>query len=255
MGYNRLPLRDPRTVAREIPGIFDVIFPQLTPGAVCYFNKAAKGYDVRDVPESAVSQSALEKAMLFEIAVARAEQILEGKQTPDWDACLNLATLRQKRHFDAKTPDNLSENDLRIAELVGSNLVAILNQIQKDSPTETLKQAPLIPGYQWIAPGNGDFSIGQSLIEVKCKGSNFGSADYRQILMYWLLSYSASIESDVPEWSTGILINPRRNKVVMVSFNELIKVTSAGRSKIEILELFSSLVGDYALRSLPEFRL
>lgn len=41
--------------------------------------------------------------------------------------------------------------------------------------------------------------MGDKLIEVKCSGRNFGSADYRQILMYWLLSYMASIEKDTPE--------------------------------------------------------
>ena len=32
---------DPRTVARNIPGIFDEIFPQLTPGIVMHFNLQA----------------------------------------------------------------------------------------------------------------------------------------------------------------------------------------------------------------------
>src|SRR5690606_8602054 len=114
MAYNRLPLRDPRTVAREIPGIFDVIFPQLTPGAVCYFNRAAKGYDVMSVPEDGIARSSLQKAMLFEIAAARAEQILDGVENPDWDACLNVATSRQKKHFDAALPNNLSEDDIHI---------------------------------------------------------------------------------------------------------------------------------------------
>lgn len=32
---------DPRTVARDIPGVFDEVFPQLTPGVVAYLNKSA----------------------------------------------------------------------------------------------------------------------------------------------------------------------------------------------------------------------
>lgn len=59
----------------------------------------------------------------------------------------------------------------------------------------------------------------------------------------------------MPEWAIGVLLNPRRNKVVEISFNELIDIAAAGKSKIEILELFSSIVGDYALKALPEFRL
>lgn len=109
-------------------------------------------------------------------------------------------------------------------------------------------RAPTIPGFQWIAEGQGDFSIGQRLIEVKCTNRNFSSSDYRQILIYWLLSFSSSIEGGMNEWKTGVLLNPRANKYIEIDFNELVRIAAAGRTKLELLELFSSIVGDYAYK-------
>ncbi|SDY98157.1 hypothetical protein SAMN05421881_10927 [Nitrosomonas halophila] len=68
--------------------------------------------------------------------------------------------------------------------------------------------------------------MGDKLIEVKCGNRNFGSADYRQILMYWLLSYMASIEKGPLEWTTGILLNPRKNRFIEVSFDDLVSATA-----------------------------
>ena len=71
--------------------------------------------------------------------------------------------------------------------------------------------------------------------------------------MYWLLSYASAIERDTSEWTSGILLNPRLNYVIEISFNDIIEVIAAGRSKVEILQLFSSIVGDYTLRENFEF--
>jgi hypothetical protein len=77
----------------------------------------------------------------------------------------------------------------------------------------------------------------------------FSSADYRQVIVYWMLGYAASVESGTPEWEEGILLNPRLNLVLSLSFDEIIAVTAAGRSKVELLQLFSSMVGDRAAQS------
>lgn len=66
--------------------------------------------------------------------------------------------------------------------------------------------------------------------------------------MYWLLSYASAIEDKSTEWKYGVLLNPRLNKYIEFDFTDLVKIFGAGRSKIEILELFSSIIGDYALR-------
>lgn len=257
MGYSRLPLKDPRTVAREIPGIFDGIFPQLTPGTVAFFNKGARASKkVQAIPAELVNASTLSRAMLFEIAFARGEQQIKSVADADWDECLRVATQRQRQHFDAELPTSLFEPDMAVAEQVGKNLALMLTELVAVEPEQELIFSPRVPGYQWIVSGNGDFAVGsRKLVEVKCTNRNFGSADYRQILMYWLLSYAASIEHDAPEWISGVLLNPRLNLVLEVPFDHLVEVTAAGRSKVEVLELFSSIVGDYALKVLPEFRL
>ncbi len=255
MAYNRLPRKDPRTIAREIPGIFDVIFPQLTPGIVSSFNeKAVYCTTLNPIPDTLIKSSTLQQAMLFEIAFARGEQLLKNNNNIDWDDCLKIAVKRQKRHFDAQIPEKLLPIDIKIAELVADNLIAILLGMKSKIPEHHLVYSPEIPGYQWLASGRGDFSLGQTIIEVKCTGRKFGSADYRQVLMYWLLSYASAIEHNTPEWTHIALINPRHKSIVELSVNEIIEIVAAGKSKIEILELFSSMIDDVSLRTLPEFK-
>ena len=251
MAPDRLPVKDPRTVARDIPGIFDAIFPQLTLGIVKHFNrKTISLVDCNALPDDLVKASELNRAMLFEVAIARGEQLLTGIEEADWAACLNIAVERQRRHFDAKLPDALAAADKTVADWVGKNLVTMLNSIQATVRDIPLVQSPKVPGFQWIASGCGDFSHGTTLIEVKCTNKHFAASDYRQIVMYWLLSYASSIERGTAEWTNGILINPRLNLVLEFSFDEIIVIIGAGRSKVELLQLFSSMVGDYSLRML-----
>ena len=255
MAYSRLPMKDPRTVAREIPGIFDVIFPQLTSRVISYFNKKAVTFpDLNALPNNLVQSSTLQQAMLFQLAYARGEQILNGLSEANWDDALSVAIRRQRHHFDAQLPDEILPIDIEAAEWVASNLAAILHHMQSNVPEYKLIHSPEVTGYQWITSGEGDFSLGSTLIEVKCTNRHFGSADYRQVLMYWLLSYASAIEHDTLEWKNITLLNPRNNYVAELSFDEIIEVTAAGKSKVEILELFSSMVGDFALKTLPEFR-
>jgi len=115
-----------------------------------------------------------------------------------------------------------------------------------------LQLSPAIPGYHWIASGYGDFAVGGHLIEVKCTGKRFSSSDYRQIIIYWLLSYAASIEGRAAEWEAGILLNPRLNWTVEFPFEEILSMVAAGRSRVQILQLFAAAIGDYSLRMLEE---
>ena len=256
MRYNRSPMKDPRTVARDIPGISDVIFPQLTPGLVAYFNKmVVPCRGVEPIPFEMVESTAITRAMLFEIAVARGQQILDGIRKPDWDHCLRVATARQRRHFDAVAPEALTDSDIAAADWVGNNLVDMLEELRAQGPDERLTQSPPVPGYQWMSSGEGDFSIGTRLIEVKCTNKNFGSADYRQILMYWLLSYASSIEYDSDEWTSCVLLNPRFNHMLEISFADILALIAAGRSKVELLEEFACIVGDYNLKLISDFDL
>ena len=249
MRFLRLPIKDPRTVARDIPGVCDLLFPQLLPAIIAHMNCEAKRIPgCAAISQSLISQMSTNAAMLFEVAYARAEQFLLGNINADWDNCLNIALKRQSRYFDAVLPEKLSEVDIEIANLTANNLVISLLNIQSTKPNINIDASPVIPGYYWISEGKGDFSIGKTLIEVKCSAKNFSSSDYRQLLMYWLLNYAAAIEDKSTEWKSGILLNPRLNRYIELDFSELVKIAGAGRSKIEILELFSSIIGDYALR-------
>jgi len=249
MVFDRLPAKDPRTVARDIPGIFDALFPQLVQGVVASFNREARSLpEIEPLPDELVKRSRLSHSMLFEIAYARAEQMLRGPGNLNWDKCLEQAVERQRRHYDAKIPAAITENDRVIADHVAQNLTTMLLHLKEQYDTHTLTQSPQIPGYQWIASGYGDFALGPNLIEVKCTGKHFSSSDYRQIIMYWLLSYLHATEHQTVSWTHAVLLNPRLNNILELPFDDMIAVTGAGRSKIDLIEQFSNIVGEHTLR-------
>jgi len=233
---------DPRTVARDIPGVFDEIFPQLTPGIVAHFNSSADALKVSPISMEALSQSMLQRAMLFELANVVAESLIRGVVDFDWPASIEEAIQRQRAYFDAKAPEQLTAHDQSLAERVARNLAESVTAIGHASG-HAIAIRPKIPGLEWIASGSGDFSCGRTLIEVKCTAKRFSSADYRQVAIYWLLSYAASIEGHGTEWQDFVLLNPRHGTKVAMSFEEFLSVVSSGRTKVDILQLFQSLVG------------
>jgi hypothetical protein len=239
----RLPARDPRTIARDIPGLSDAIFPQLVQGFVANLNRGAiRLPNCEAVPQELVLASSLQRAMLFEVAVAVAEVLIASGEPVDWEVCLETAVERQRRHFDAKLPLQLTADDKYVAFRVAENLVTILRHLQAEAGGKLLVSSPEIPGHQWISSGAGDFALGTNLIEVKCTNKNFSSSDYRQIVMYWLLSYSAAAEIESHEWVVGTLVNPRLNLIVQFKFSDLVEVIGGGKSKVELLELFCAMV-------------
>ena len=232
---------DPRTVARNIPGVFESIFPQLTPSVVAYFNRTAVSTQFSPVPIELVQKSKLQKAMLFELGFAVGEQLLAGNEI-DWEDSLTTAIARQKSHFDARIPNEIAVLDQQIAEMVGRNILRMVSELAAGHDY-SITVAPAVPGFQWISSGNGDFAMGPLLIEVKCINGHFSASDYRQLVMYWLLNFAASIESGCSEWSAGVLLNPRSAKYVQLQFDNFLNVISGGRTKVEILQHFSSMVG------------
>ncbi|WP_245496219.1 hypothetical protein [Rhizobium leguminosarum] len=197
---------------------------------------------VEPVPDELVDKSRLQKAMLFELSMARAESLLSGDREPSWDHCLQLASTRQRRHYDAKVPDKLEQCDYDVATHAAQNLVVMLNKVQAQNSDAQLERSPFIPGLGWIASGNGDFSLGSMLIEVKHTDRNFVAGDFRQVLMYWLLKYAAAIENNDDVWSDVLLLNPRRNCALLVKFDYLLRSASASSNRVELSELLRSIV-------------
>ncbi len=245
----REPGNDPRTLARDIPGLLEGLFPHLVPTVVKNLNRASTKADrCPPLQPEELMGSSLTRAMLFELAVAVAEQFLAGTSEPDWNFALGVALDRQRRHFDARLPSSLVKADMALAVHVARNLVRMLDDLKTAHPGELLVSSPKIPGYQWIASGVGDFSVGTTLVEVKCTGKNFSSADYRQVLIYWLLSYNAALEKDTPEWTEVVLMNPRRGYTLTLFFSDLVELLSSGRAKVELVELFMNIVDERRMR-------
>ena len=130
-----------------------------------------------------------------------------------------------------------------MAMKVATNLVLMLQAARGENRSADVLSAPFIPGLRWISSSSGDFSVGHDLIEVKCTKRHFSSADYRQLVMYWILSYAASLEGRGEEWVGGILINPRLCLTLRLKFDDLLNVTAGGMSKVELFATFSALVG------------
>jgi hypothetical protein len=244
MTFNRLPARDPRTVARDIPGVLDVLFPRLKGGLVNALNARMFSFPgISPIPNEIIEKSRLQKAMMFELSMARAESQLRGGAVASWDACLAIASKRQQRHFDARIPKGIEPSDILVADHAAHNLVAMLNSIRAQRPSAVLEHAPLIPGLGRIASGNGDFAIGSTLIEVKHTDRNFGAGDFRQVLMYWLLRYARTVESNSDMWSDILLLNPRCNAALLVNYDHLLRSASASSNRVELVELLRSAVG------------
>ncbi|QNH03417.1 hypothetical protein HNQ25_14390 [Pseudomonas sediminis] len=201
---------------------------------------------VRHLPKALLDSSTLQRAMLFELAYSVAENLLSG-QPIDWDACFDATLSRQRAYFDAKLPEQLDPPDIEIAELVGRNLVDSLQRM-REAQGLPLVMRPDIPGFEWIANGHGDFAIGESLIEVKSTAKRFSASDYRQVAIYWLLSYASAIEGRGTEWKDFVLLNPRSGMAVRLEFDRFLYVVSSGRTKIDILQTFRALVGSRSTR-------
>ncbi len=249
---NRVLAYDPRTIARDVAGVIESVFPQLVPGVVLHFNRT-HSYSTKNckpVPSELIAQTSLQLAMLFELGIAVGESLLVGEPNVDWDKCLLKASGRQRRYYDAEVPDHLESVDKEIASLVGNNLFAMLSAISV-AEGSTITVQPRIAGYRWIASGAGDFATSESIIEVKCSSKRFSTADYRQILIYWLLAYIESLEKDLSYWTTGILLNPRLNFSVKLNFSEFIPLVALGKSSIEIVESFGAIFQDWTQGNAP----
>ena len=239
-----MPTRDPRTVARDIPGVLDVLFPRLTGGLVNALNAKMFSFPgISAIPNENIQKSRLQKAMMFELSMARAESQLRDGEVASWDACLATASKRQQRHFDARIPEWLEPVDILVADHAARNLVTMLESVRSQRSSAVLEHAPLIPGLGWVASGAGDFAIGSTLIEVKHTERNFGAGDFRQVLMYWLLRYARTVETDRDIWSDVLLLNPRRNAALLVDYDHLLRSASASSNRVELVELLRSAVG------------
>jgi uncharacterized protein (UPF0264 family) len=230
---------DPRTIARDLGGVFDAVFPQLAPGVVASLNRRAREVaGTKSVPQSLVRDSNLQQAMLFEIAVAAGEELFETGRF-NLNHAIEIAVLRQRRYFDASLSGKISSAGIEVIERVAANLVAMIEALSKGS---AVALSPMIPGFRWIASGVGDLAYERTLIEVKCITGNFSSADYRQVLIYWLLSYAGAMEGRGGEWEVGVLLNPRLCSYVEFKFSSLVNLLGAGRSKAELVQAFSVLI-------------
>ncbi|SDH89342.1 hypothetical protein SAMN04488136_13459 [Vibrio xiamenensis] len=240
MRFLRLPFTDPRTVARDIPGISEILFPGLVPGMVAGLNQTRMELEGIDaVSEIALSKMSLTPSMLYEIACARAEFLLKNQEPLEEDY-VDIALKRQSRFFDAQIPSQITNEDKVLIQLVADNLALGLRELAKGKEVII---APPIAGLEWISSSQGDFCVDDCLVEVKCTSKNFSAGDYRQILLYWLLDFTYSLANpEALPWKSGVIFNPRKNNYVKVNFEDLHRLVAGGRNVIETVELLQNTI-------------
>lgn len=244
MSRSRIPIRDPRSVSRDIPGILDMIFPRLSGGFVASLNKGIFSFGgVDPISSNLIEKSKIQKSILFELSTVRAERILSGRGSMDWGDCLLSALDRQKRYYDVREPSVLESVDCEIASQACDNLIKMVRHLESMYSNYPLEIAPRIPGLGWIATGNGDFSVGPLLVEVKHTDRNFISSDYRQVLMYLMLKYARFLEKNEPCWNEVALINPRRGCGVIAKFDLLLKSSLPEVGRVGIISSLAEIVG------------
>lgn len=240
--FNRLPTKDPRTIARDIPIIFNILFPRLTSGVVTQYNQLPESLSSISSLNSEMTKSSYRSAaFIYEMGYAKANQIISG-EPENWQVCHQKAYEKQSRFYDFNSPHHPTEEDKKIIEKLARNLVQILISL-KQTPNENIILNPEIAGFSWIANSRGDYAISSSLIEAKCSKSDFSMADFRQVLIYWLLSYLDSLKSqNNNEWENLILVNPRLNKILKINVETILPVISDDKSKPEIVHKFRELI-------------
>ncbi|MET3248878.1 hypothetical protein ABIE53_005688 [Burkholderia sp. OAS925] len=159
-----MPSCDPRTVARNVPGLVEVVFPQLTTGVVVHLNQSRTLLSTPPPSQALIETSTLQNAMLFELGIACGESEL-ATGSLQWEEAKASALSRQRRYFDAEIPAEIAQQDWLIAEKIAQNLTSTLLEVANG---KTITTGPKIPGLGWVSPGRGDFAFDRTLIEIKC---------------------------------------------------------------------------------------
>jgi len=240
----RSPLIDPRSVAREVPGLFEIVFPGLTPGLVAHLNATSRGLDGVPLDDEDVRDTKLTAALLFEVTCVRVDRLFEmDHEAGSPQSCLAEAWRRQSRFYDVKRVDSISDHDWSVAKSVADSLHDALLETSRASGQPVVVRPP-VPGCQWIGNSCGDYAIGDCIVEVKCISGNFSGADYRQVLIYWMLSLLADVEGCGKVWKNAILINPRRKLLVDLDLSRFLTIVGRGATHIEMMQRFLSVVGE-----------
>lgn len=143
-------LHDPRTVARNVPGLCEIVFPQLTTGVVVHLNQSRTLLSTLPLSQVLIESSTLQNAMLFELGIACAESVL-ATGSLKWEDAKASALSRQRRYFDAEIPAEIAQPDRLISERIAQNLISTLSEVAGGKKVEIGQK---IPGLGWISPGD-----------------------------------------------------------------------------------------------------
>jgi len=99
---------------------------------------------------------------------------------------------------------------------------------------EAIMFVPYFKGAGILGPCNGDCQYGNTLVEVKAGERDLRSIDFRQVLIYYVISY---LENFTPRIENVLILNPRQGYRVGLSFADLMSAIS-GLSAVEFTAIF-----------------
>jgi hypothetical protein len=217
----------------------DSVFPRLSGAMVGALNRKTFRFNcVQSVDEGLIQKSSLHNSILFEASSILVEGKVEGGEWGESATAIIAAADRLSAYFNAKPVPPFEDHDIQIVNTVAENLFGMLGNYAAQMGVNVINSRPRFRGFGWIASGVGDFAVGRTVIEVKNTAKPFSADDYRQLLVYWLLDYAASIEKGGPNYETYLLVNPRRNIAVQGSFSSLLDQAAGEKGKLEVYETF-----------------
>ena len=230
-----------RSFARSFDSFWHELLPLLTPRFVSRFNEGYEmilcdhsGQELSVLPVAAgVERPDIVAELAFRLArIARNEEMtldeLQDEKTLVATAELEAFELIQR--YEGSQPTvivPLSESERSEGLRLCSRYVALYAAYPKDSQVEF---CPSFPGAGFLNSSEGDFGIGNTLIEVKTTTRKPAGKDIRQLMVYVALEANAGKK----RWSHIGIFNPRRGTLHRAEIDSLVLRLSGGKPQSDV---------------------
>lgn len=153
------------------------------------------------------------------------------------DECVEFAfnhikTMREYNREDPRKPG-------QAGMVEAYDIAERLNSFRRRLALSELVVFPSLPGCGWVDSCHADLFAGGILFEVKAGDRHFHSSDFRQLLCYCALNFSAK-RYDI---DNVCLVNPRTGRYIGEQLERLCQRTS-GRPAVEILSEIVSYISE-----------
>ncbi len=248
---------DLREFSRNFGGLLNEIFPLMNSGFINGFNEK---YEIGlnfldDISVSLMQETNIMEAFLFEFCLVFCEARISDNTLDlrrKFSSLWAQTILKQKKYYDChiKKSSALSSSELdaivNVAHKILNNFLIMkekLTRLQTENNLDIVI-SPVIPGFGTLDPSYADYSIGETLIEVKCTKSKFSTADYNQVFIYWLLStmWNVLVDNKALLYKNFSLVNLRRGELIYINGFDFAYIVSGGKNFQSIIQMFSNIL-------------